>query len=209
MFPEQITKQPLDQLGRQSSIDSIERGDQYYQSGFAESENLPIAISCRASQGSHCRVSKSGDYSKWNKLLQVIFPDCKDREKVQTCCPLKQRSMRKFITDKAQIFIVLRNFYSILSLVLLLLAFIDNVRTKKSKIITGMLDVSIALLGLGLPAPYLEWYCVPYLLGYAPWSNGYEALLLVAWGTLLAGFSFIRYSKITLEQLLYWLSSFK
>ena len=37
-----------------------------------------------------------------------------------------------------------------------------------------------------------------YLLGYAPWSNGYEALILVAFGTLLAGFSFVRYSKITL-----------
>ena len=37
-----------------------------------------------------------------------------------------------------------------------------------------------------------------YLLGYAPWSNGYEALILVAFGTLLAGFSFVRYSKMTL-----------
>ncbi|MFN8165543.1 MAG: cytochrome c biogenesis protein CcsA [Bacteroidia bacterium] len=40
----------------------------------------------------------------------------------------------------------------------------------------------------------LRWY----LLGYAPWSNGYEAMLLVAWATLLAGFSFVRYSKITM-----------
>jgi cytochrome c-type biogenesis protein CcsB len=43
--------------------------------------------------------------------------------------------------------------------------------------------------GLGL-----RWY----LSGHAPWSNGYEALLLIGWGGLLAGFSFIRYSKITL-----------
>ena len=37
-----------------------------------------------------------------------------------------------------------------------------------------------------------------YLSGHAPWSNGYEALILISWSSLLAGFSFMRYSKITL-----------
>jgi len=40
----------------------------------------------------------------------------------------------------------------------------------------------------------LRWY----ITGHAPWSNGYEALLLIAWGALLAGFSFAKNSKITL-----------
>jgi cytochrome c-type biogenesis protein CcsB len=40
----------------------------------------------------------------------------------------------------------------------------------------------------------LRWY----ITGHAPWSNGYEALILVAWGSLLAGFSFAKYSKLTL-----------
>jgi len=43
--------------------------------------------------------------------------------------------------------------------------------------------------GLGL-----RWY----ITGHAPWSNGYEALTFIAWGGLLAGFFFIRNSKITL-----------
>ena len=30
------------------------------------------------------------------------------------------------------------------------------------------------------------------------WSNGYEALTFISWGTVLAGFLFIRSSKITL-----------
>ena len=34
--------------------------------------------------------------------------------------------------------------------------------------------------------------------GHAPWSNGYEALTFIAWGGVLAGFLFIRSSKITL-----------
>jgi len=44
-------------------------------------------------------------------------------------------------------------------------------------------------LGMGL-----RWY----LSGHAPWSNGYEVLLLVAWGGVITGFTVIRYSKITL-----------
>ena len=40
----------------------------------------------------------------------------------------------------------------------------------------------------------LRWY----LTEHAPWSNGYEALILISWGSLLAGFIFVKYSKITL-----------
>jgi cytochrome c-type biogenesis protein CcsB len=83
-------------------------------------------------------------------------------------------------------------------LVLLGLAFTDNVRQKKSRMITFFLNCSIFLLGLGFLYQTFGMGLRAYILGYAPWSNGYEALLLVAWGTLLAGFSFVRYSKITL-----------
>jgi cytochrome c-type biogenesis protein CcsB len=40
----------------------------------------------------------------------------------------------------------------------------------------------------------LRWY----ITGHAPWSNGYEALTFIAWGGVLAGFLFIRSSRITL-----------
>lgn len=40
----------------------------------------------------------------------------------------------------------------------------------------------------------LRWY----LTGHAPWSNGYEALVFIAWGTALAGIIFSKFSKITL-----------
>ena len=36
------------------------------------------------------------------------------------------------------------------------------------------------------------------ITGHAPWSNGYEALTFIAWGSVLAGMLFIRNSKITL-----------
>ena len=40
----------------------------------------------------------------------------------------------------------------------------------------------------------LRWY----ITEHAPWSNGYEALTFIAWGGVLAGFLFIRSSRITL-----------
>ena len=53
------------------------------------------------------------------------------------------------------------------------------------------------LLGLAFLYHTFELGLRSLLTGHAPWSNGYEALLLIAWGGLLAGFSFVRYSKIT------------
>lgn len=92
----------------------------------------------------------------------------------------------------------LRDWYATLSMILLVLAFVDILSSKKNKVIRALLNVSIALLGAAfLYHTYgmiLRWY----LTGHAPWSTGYEALLLIAWGGLLAGFCFIRNSKITL-----------
>ena len=83
-------------------------------------------------------------------------------------------------------------------MVLLVLAFADNLRRKRSRLVTWLMYVFIGLLGVAfLFHTYgmaLRWY----LTGHAPWSNGYEALLVIGWGSMLAGFCFIRYSKITL-----------
>jgi cytochrome c-type biogenesis protein CcsB len=37
-----------------------------------------------------------------------------------------------------------------------------------------------------------------YISGHAPWSNGYESLVYIAWATLLAGFIFSKNSPITI-----------
>ena len=40
----------------------------------------------------------------------------------------------------------------------------------------------------------LRWY----ISGHAPWSNGYEAMIFVGWGTALSGLVFAQRSPITL-----------
>jgi cytochrome c-type biogenesis protein CcsB len=37
-----------------------------------------------------------------------------------------------------------------------------------------------------------------YVAGHAPWSNGYETMIYIAWGTLFSGIIFSRKSKITM-----------
>lgn len=37
-----------------------------------------------------------------------------------------------------------------------------------------------------------------YISGHAPWSNGYETMIYISWGTVLSGLLFSRNSKITL-----------
>ena len=37
-----------------------------------------------------------------------------------------------------------------------------------------------------------------YISGHAPWSNGYESMIYIAWATMLAGFFLMRESPVTL-----------
>jgi cytochrome c-type biogenesis protein CcsB len=52
----------------------------------------------------------------------------------------------------------------------------------------------ILLFGLHTVGLILRWY----ISGHAPWSNGYESMIYIAWATVLAGFIFSRNSAITL-----------
>jgi len=139
----------------------------------------------------------SGDYSKADKILGYMSSF--QRKSAGTELLSSDTKINtEILYNKLQIFIVLRNFYAMLSVILLLLAFIDNLKVQKNKVITWSLNISIGLLGLGFIYHTIGLILRWYLTGHAPWSNGYESLLLVAWGGLLAGFSFLRYSKITL-----------
>jgi cytochrome c-type biogenesis protein CcsB len=52
-----------------------------------------------------------------------------------------------------------------------------------------LLIVIFVYHGVGLG---MRWY----ISGHAPWSNGYEAVVFIAWVTMIAGFSFIRKNTV-------------
>ncbi len=154
--------------------------------------NMMIAYITEVSKG-----ISSGDYSQAEKIMGYITSIQRNSAGPELLAS-EAKINTEILYNKLQIFITLRNFYALLSVILLFLAFVDNLQVRKNRIVSWSLSISIALLAAGFLyhtfGLVLRWY----LTGHAPWSNGYESLLLVAWGGLLAGFSFVRYSKITL-----------
>ncbi len=142
-------------------------------------------------------ATKSADYTKADKILGYINSIQRQSSYVDLI-PSESKIIKEISYNKGNIFINLKNLYGLLSVLLLFLAFIDNLKTKKNKILTWLLNGCIAVLAVGFIYHTYGMGMRWYLSGHAPWSNGYEALILVSWASLLAGFSFMRYSKITL-----------
>jgi len=139
----------------------------------------------------------SGDFTRADKIVTLI-EGVQRSSAVAKLIPSAQQVQYEIYYNKAGIFIFLKNIYGALAIVLLILAYVENFIEKRNKVVSGMLNFFLVLLGLAFAyhtfGMGLRWY----LSGHAPWSNGYEALLLVGWAGILAGFSFIRYSKIPL-----------
>lgn len=98
--------------------------------------------------------------------------------------------------NKINIFGHLFRYYPLIGIVMLILVFSNILKVKRWKK-RGVIALSIGLAilflfhTLGLAA---RWY----ISGHAPWSNGYEAMLLVSWVGVLAGFLFSRNNQLTL-----------
>ena len=98
--------------------------------------------------------------------------------------------------NHANIFEHLWPLYFLVGFTLLVLSFVKIIKPKfKLEFFT---KASFALLLLFLAAHTtglaLRWY----ISGHAPWSNGYESMVYIAWATVLAGFIFSKRSPITL-----------
>ncbi|MCF6365418.1 MAG: cytochrome c biogenesis protein CcsA [Bacteroidales bacterium] len=142
-------------------------------------------------------ATQTNNYSRADQILDYINQIQRQTGSGEVI-PSEAKINTEIHYNKARIFVMLKYVYMILSVIILLLAFADHLKVKKSKALTYTLNFFIILLAGGFIyhtyGLVLRWY----LSGHAPWSNGYEALVFVAWGGLLAGFSFMRYSKITL-----------
>ena len=87
-------------------------------------------------------------------------------------------------------------YYLLMGLVLLILSFVNIIKPKFklgffSKSATVLLVIFFILHTAGLAT---RWY----VSGHAPWSDGYESMIYIAWATVLAGFIFSKNSPITL-----------
>ncbi|MEX1002838.1 MAG: cytochrome c biogenesis protein CcsA [Crocinitomicaceae bacterium] len=150
---------------------------------------------------------KTGEWSDANKVVDLI-----DTYQQKTASAEVLLSPTKIAWEvwynQFNIFKRLMNWYVGLGFVLLIMAFIQLFVPKLSlkwpiRIGTLFFAVLWGLHGFGLG---LRWY----LSGHAPWSNGYEAVVFIAFVTVLAGLIFSRQSKIVLGAtgILAWLMLF-
>ena len=140
-------------------------------------------------------ANKTENYSRPNQILKEIKNI--QKQSAYDFLPSEFKVRVEVFYNKANIFSLLKYTYLLLGFCLLVLSLIQDFYNSKNKSILILIKVFVALLvsafayhtfGMGL-----RWF----LTNHAPWSNGYETLLLVAWGCLLAGFGFFKNSKLT------------
>lgn len=137
---------------------------------------------------------QSGDWSKANEYLGYL--KVFQNKYGSGVMPEKSKTSLEILYNKVNIFNRLFPVYSLLGLILLILAFARVLNPQLSfrwiiRILIGFIAIAFLLHTAGLG---MRWY----IAGRAPWSNGYETMIYISWGILLSGFIFIKNSKITL-----------
>ncbi|WP_457746613.1 cytochrome c biogenesis protein CcsA [Sulfurimonas sp.] len=137
----------------------------------------------------------SGDWSKSNTALVAISKYQKEFGKA--VYPNKNKIKAEIIYNHSNVFEILWPLYFIMGFILLTVSFIKVVKPELktdtlAKISMGLLFVFFIAHTLGLG---VRWY----ISGHAPWSNGYESMIYIAWATVLAGFIFSKRSLMTLS----------
>ncbi len=137
---------------------------------------------------------ESGQWEKADKLLSVI--SVYQQRYGGSIIPSPLKTKLELFYNEANLFKRLFNVYLLSGLVFLFFLFIA-VSRKKFNIKYIRLIIYIIIipsfiahtLGLGI-----RWY----ISGHAPWSNGYESMIYLAWVSILAGLIFSRRSPFTL-----------
>ena len=110
--------------------------------------------------------------------------------------PLESKVGMEIMYNKMNIFNNLSKFYLLIGLLLIILAFIEIFRNSKALRIA--IKVFIVLVTIGFiyqtAGLAMRWY----IAGHAPWSDGYESMIYIAWVTLLAGLVFSKQSNMTI-----------
>lgn len=138
---------------------------------------------------------EENDYSGVDKTLKLI------NEVQQTAAnpdvlPSETRISLEILYNKSNVFGHLKNLYGVLAMLLLIFAMIESLQEKDHKFIKWLLNGMTVILFVGFVFQTMGLITRWYLTGHAPWSNGYEALVLISWAVLLIGFLLVKYTKL-------------
>ncbi|MDX2330538.1 cytochrome c biogenesis protein [Campylobacter hepaticus] len=134
----------------------------------------------------------------WTKADQALRFIKEYQEKIgYKVMPNQTKVQMEIFSNKAEIFFKLAPIYLIAGFLLLILVFSKMIMPNlkivfifKIVYILNILAFVLHTIGLGIRA---------YLSDHAPWSNGYESMVYIAWALSLSGIFFSRKSPIALS----------
>jgi cytochrome c-type biogenesis protein CcsB len=137
----------------------------------------------------------TGDYAEANSIVQAI--DEAQHQYGKALIPSDFKVNLEVFYNNANIFKRLFPVYMMVGIILLglflLQLFWPAYESKRAiLLLTVILIISFAFHTIGL---LMRWY----IAGHAPWSNGYESMIYIAWAIVLAGILFRKTSLITLS----------
>jgi cytochrome c-type biogenesis protein CcsB len=132
--------------------------------------------------------SAADEYSSYIKVFQQRMGG--------EIIPSNFKLKAEILYNRINVFERLARFYLSISMVLLIIQLINVLGSRSRfswvrRVMVIHLLVAFGLHGVGL---VIRWY----VSGHAPWSNGYESLIYIGWGTMLAGVLFSRKSATPL-----------
>lgn len=141
------------------------------------------------------KATKSGDWTQADIALDSLF--AYQTQYAGKSVPSDQKINAEIFYNKVDIFSYASKFYLGFGLILLIALFIKifNQKMNIKWLINILLWCIIAMFALHTAGLGLRWY----ISGHAPWSNGYETTLFIAWATVLAGILFAKRSPISLS----------
>ena len=135
--------------------------------------------------------------NKWGKADNALENIKNYQEKyASNILPNKLKTKAELFFNKFNIFERLTPFYLLLGFILIILVFINifnpKIKIEKiTKLTLYFLIVGFLIHTIGLA---LRWY----ISGHAPWSNGYESMIYIAWAIALSGIFFSKQSHLAL-----------
>ena len=110
--------------------------------------------------------------------------------------PSENKIKYETLYNKVLIFNNLSRLYGVIGLIMIILLFVEMF--KSSKGLRYIINFLIAIVVIGFIVQTAGLAMRWYISGHAPWSNGYESMIYIAWVTLLAGLVFSSGSKMTI-----------
>ena len=143
-------------------------------------------------------VRKGVESGEWGNTDEFLEAMKNYQEKYgASVIPSKTHQRLELLYNKTNIFNRLSGFYALVGFILLAMQFVSlfypGLNLRSAILVARILIIAAFAVHLGGLA--VRWY----IAGHAPWSNGYESLIYIAFATVLAGIIFSRKSGIALS----------